>query len=128
MEGYIKMKIAVAAEGTDLDSQVSMEFAKCLYLLVIEMNDLSFKVIPNEKVEDHSDEDQLVEKVLAFNCEAVITGHLEPKAFDRLANACITRYHGLGHTVQEALRLMDQNQLQIIRDSKGFCSGHHHEC
>ncbi|WP_406541801.1 hypothetical protein [Clostridium ljungdahlii] len=43
------MNIAVAAEGENLNSIVSDKFEKCLYLLIVNMNDLSIKTIKNEK-------------------------------------------------------------------------------
>ncbi len=119
------MKIAVTAQGNSLDSQVSMEFEKSPYLLIVDMNDLSFTAISNEKEIGN----ELAEKVLSFDCEAVITGKfLESDIFYKIADACVTRYKGDGHTVQDALILMDKhNKLDLIREFDGEgCSGDHH--
>lgn len=118
------MNIAVAAEGNSLDSQVSEKFEKCICLLIVNMNDLSITVINNE---DSSGEN-LANEILNYDCEGLITGNIEVKAFDILADACVTRFFGVGYSVEKALKLMENRLLKLIRnaDGTGGCSGHHH--
>jgi len=118
------MKIAVTAEDKSLDSQVSDKFEKCLYLLIVNMNDLSITAIKN----DESSGEDLANEVLKHDCEALITGDIQPKAFDILADAFVTRYLGVGHSVQKALELMEERLLELIKtfDGKDSCGGHQH--
>lgn len=118
------MKIAVVAEGKSLDSQVSEKFEKCLYLLIVNMNDLSITAINNEEVSGEN----LANEILKYDCEAVITGDIEERAFDILADACVTRYYGVGYSVEKALELMDNRSLKLIRSYDGTdnCGGNHH--
>lgn len=118
------MNIAVVAEGKSLDSQVSEKFEKCLYLLIVNMNDLSITAINNDEL---SGED-LANEILKYDCEALITGDIEEKAFDILADACVTRFYGVGYSIEKALELMEDRSLKLIRNFDGTdnCGGHHH--
>jgi Uncharacterized conserved protein len=122
------MNIAVAAEGKSLDSQVSEKFEKCLYLLIVNMNDLSITVIKNDELFENSSGENLANEILKHDCEALITGNIECTAFDILADACVTRFLGVGYSVENALELMQKESLELIRNYDGTdkCSGHHH--
>ena len=99
------MNFAVTADGNSLDSQVSEKFEQCLYLLIVNMNDLTLIVLKTEGLSGTSPDDALARKVLEYNCEAVITGNINQSAFEILADAQITRYFGFGHSVKDALEL-----------------------
>lgn len=122
------MNIAVAANGKSLDSQVSEKFEKCLYLLIIKMDDLSITVIKNDELFQNSSGENLANQVLKHDCEALITGNIELAAFDILADDGVTRFLGVGHSVQKALELMEKRSLELIRtyDGKENCGGHNH--
>jgi predicted Fe-Mo cluster-binding NifX family protein len=129
------MYIAVAADGQTLDSKVSGKFISCSYLLVINMDSLELQDVANPG-------DPLGEKLARIvaerDCEAVLTGELTPEAFEILADECVTRYNGYGYTVREAVDLMDQYELKLIRNPEetdicesenheGTCDGTHHD-
>lgn len=128
------MYIAVATDDQSLKSQVSEEFVSCRYLLIVNMDNMKFKAIENKG--DPLGE-VLSRKITEYNCEAVITGELTPQAFDIIAGDCVTRYDGRGYCAKEALVLMNQYALKLIRNVEGTddcgsdhkesnCSGHHH--
>lgn len=118
------MKIAVVAEGKSLDSQVSEKFEKCLYLLIVNINDLSITSIDNDKLSGEN----LANEILKYDCEAVITGDIEATAFDILADNGVTRFCGAGYSVEKALELMEKRTLNFIRNYDGTdnCGGNHH--
>lgn len=120
------MFIAVAADDQSLESLVSEEFILCKYLLIVDMEKMNFKAVENEG--DPLGE-LLARKISKYNCEAVITGGLTPQAFDIIAGDCVTRYDGRGHSVKEALALMDQCVLKLIRNPEGTddCNSDHSE-
>ncbi|OBR90127.1 MULTISPECIES: NifB/NifX family molybdenum-iron cluster-binding protein [Clostridium] len=122
------MNIAVAAEGEDLNSIVSDKFEKCLYLLIVNMNDLSIKAIKNEERCKGLSQKNLADEILKYDCEALITGDIQLMAFDILADAGVTRFFGAGYSVEKALELMDKRSLTLIRNCNGTdsCSGNHH--
>ena len=117
------MNIAVTTDGESIDSQVSEKFELCLYLLIVNMNDLTITVINKDLLLGTSPEKDLAYKVLEYNCEAVITGNINQTAFDILADAFVTRYFGVGHSAKDALELSEKRMLKLIKED---CTGHHH--
>lgn len=117
------MKIAVAADGESLESQVSEKFGRCLCLLIVNMDDFTVTIIKTEEPAVPSPEENLARKVLECDCEAVITGNISQTAFDILVDAQITRYFGAGHSVKEALELCENRLLELIKDE---CPSDHH--
>ena len=119
------MNIAVAADGQSLNSDVSEQFASCKYLLIVNMNDLNVIAIKNE---GDSSGEKLANAVVKHDCEAIITGKLNPIVFDILADACVTRYLGVGHSVKNVLGLMEIDLLKYIKNYEGTdeCDGQHH--
>ncbi|MFA6941424.1 MAG: NifB/NifX family molybdenum-iron cluster-binding protein [Clostridiaceae bacterium] len=122
------MNIAVAADGKNLDSKVSEEFEQCLYLLIVNMDDLGITAVKNNELSESSTGENLAKEVLKYDCEALITGKIKPLAFDILADACVTRFIGDHNLVQNALELMEKNSLKLLRNYEGTeeCSDHHH--
>lgn len=120
------MFIAVTSEGKDFDSQVSAKFETCKYLLIVDMESQDIKAIENTSVQPGED---LAQKIIDNNCEALITGKMTAEVFEILADACVTRYIGFGYSVKDSLVLMDQHKLKLIRNTEGTddCDGNHHE-
>ena len=119
------MYIAIVTDGKNLENEVSKAFESCEYLLIVNMSDMSVNAVKNE---DHSSVENLAKKIVDFDCEAIITGELNPAVFDILDGACITRYFGFGHSAVKALELMEKNSLNLIRNCEGIdeCDGEHH--
>jgi predicted Fe-Mo cluster-binding NifX family protein len=112
------MKIAIATNGNTLENLVAEEFEKSAFLLIVETDDLSYKVHPNEERIGGSGL-AMAKKVIECDCEAAITGSIEQPAFDELAMAQVTRYLGANHRTKDALDLMEAYKLDIIRYYKG---------
>lgn len=112
------MKIALATNGNSLNSFVAEEYEDCSFLLVVETDDLSFEVYKNE---GHRKGSELVitRKIIERGCEALICGSIEQSDFESIAQAQVTRYYGAHHSVKDALNLMENYQLNIIREYKG---------
>lgn len=120
------MKIAMTMDGNTLASAVSSEFDTSPYLLVVRRSENAIEAI--EEIGDLTAE-QLAQKIIDLNCEGIITGNFKsPESFDLLADACLTRFLGTGHSGREALELMKQRTLPLIRNFEGTegCSGEHH--
>ena len=128
------MNIGITAEGQNLDSIVSDRFAGCTYLLIVMIADDSIKgrvEISDITAIRNQEKDSglgLVKELIDYDCEAVITGELEPQAFNLIADACITRYNGAGYTVYQAIDFMENLELKLIRNLEGTdeCDGSHH--
>lgn len=120
------MRIAMTMDGTALESAVSSEFDTSPYLLVVRRSETAIEAI--EEIADLTAE-QLAQKIIDLNCEGIITGSFKSQqAFDLLADACLTRFQGAGHSGVEALELMKNRTLPLIRNFAGTegCSGDHH--
>lgn len=119
------MFIAVTAEGKDLESQVSSRFDSCKYLLIVNMDNMIVESFRNENA---MCSENLSKIIIERECEAVITGELNPEAFELMAGACITRYIGFGQSAKYALVLMEQYALRLIKNTEGTdeCDGDHH--
>ncbi len=118
------MFIAVAADDQSLESLVSEEFILCKYLLIVDVDKMEYIAVKNE---DDPLGEVLARKITEYNCEAVITGKLTPQAFEIIAGDGVTRYDGRGHSVKEALDLMEQYALKLIKNPEGMddCGGDH---
>ena len=118
------MLIAVTADGIDLAGAVSERFEICAYLLIVETDTMAVEAFPNEGA------DSLTDKIVARDCEAVITGSFTAETFNIIADACITRYSGGGLTAGEALARMDADTLEYIRyaDENDTCHSHGGDC
>ena len=67
------------------------------------------------------------EKTIEHNCEAISCGRfLTAPAFNRLADACITRYYAAGLCLWEAAGAADRGELPLITDYEGGtgCGNH----
>lgn len=122
------MNIAIAVDGESMDSPVSEQFERCKSLLIVNVDSMSVKVLPNSEASDEIAGDRLAQHVLQHNCEGVITGLIRATAFELMAGAGVTRYSGVGYEAAKALELMHANSLDLIRDADGGegCGGSHH--
>ncbi|WP_258712423.1 NifB/NifX family molybdenum-iron cluster-binding protein [Clostridium gelidum] len=91
------------------------------------MEDFSITAIKNDNLFQSSSGEKLGNEVLKHDCEALITGKIKPLAFNILADACVTRYFGIGNSVQNTIELMKNRSLKLIRNYDGTekCDGHH---
>ena len=119
------MNIAITADGDALDSIVFQEFSKTPYLLIVNVDTMKCTAI-SHTICLGSDE-ELAQAILDHNCEAVITGKLEEKAFNLLADNSITRFAASDMSVSKSLEEMDNRKLEFIRNVEGTssCTSHH---
>ncbi|MDD3306915.1 MAG: hypothetical protein PHO29_07445 [Acetobacterium sp.] len=120
------MKIAFTINGKTLDAPISDHFDTNQDILVVKISDMSTEEI---NITTDLTVEELAQKVIDMNCEGIITGNfLSEKAFDLLADGCVTRYLGSGYSGLEAIELMAKRTLPLIRNFEGTegCSGDHH--
>lgn len=122
------MNIAIAVDGDLIGSQVSEQFECCKSLLIVNAETMAVTVIPNSDATEDIAGEQLAQKVLEHDCEAVITGLIRSVAFELLAGAGVTRFLGTKYDGAMALVFMHANKLELIRDANGgaSCGGSHH--
>jgi predicted Fe-Mo cluster-binding NifX family protein len=123
------VNIAITVDGEVIGSQVSEQFERCKNLLIVNAETMNVTVIPNSDSTEEIVGEQLAQKVVEYDCEAVITGMIRSVAFEILAGVGVTRFLGTGYDGSKALVLMHANKLDLIRDANGgmSCGGSHHQ-
>lgn len=107
------MKVAVSALGPSLDDQVDERFGRAKYLLIVETPAMRVKSIDNSENCNAMQGAGIgaAELVSDNSAEAVITGHLGPKAYRALSMVGISGYRGVGMTVKEAVSAFEDGTL-----------------
>ena len=95
--------------------------------MIVNAETMAVTVIPNSDATEDIAGEQLAQKVLDHDCEAVITGLIRSVAFELLAGAGVTRFLGTKYDGAMALVFMHANKLELIRDADGGnnCGGSH---
>ncbi len=100
------MKIAVSAEGTDLNSRIDPRFGRAAYFIIIDTDTRQIvDVIDNRSAFDaaHGAGINAATVVAGSGAQAVLTGRVGPKAYAVLDAAGIKVISEQGGTVAEAL-------------------------
>ena len=106
------MKVAVSSTGTDLDCQVDSHFGRCSYFIIINPDDMSFEVHPNENATLGGGAGlQSAQFVASKGAQVVITGNCGPKAMKALEAAGIKVISNETGTVREALERFKERGL-----------------
>ena len=99
------MKIAVSSTGENLDSQLDPRFGRCAYYLVVDPDDMSFEVYPNESAAMGGGAGiQAAQFLASKGVQAVITGNCGPNAVQTLSAAGIDLFAGEQGTVQDVAK------------------------
>lgn len=125
------MKIAIASNGVDLDSQASPVLGRCSHLIVADVENGDFKgikVIPNPATNEGGGAGIKTARIMGDEkVEAVISGSVGPNAFEVLKQLEITMYQMVPGTVKENLTLLLQDKLEELSPSaprgRGMGSG-----
>ena len=114
------MKIAISAHGPTTDARVDERFGRATYLLIIDPDTDSIVPVDNSVNRDALQAAGLGAAEIAseHGVEAVITGHLGPKAYAALRIAGISGYGGTGLTVAEAVERFRAGTLEILDEGE----------
>ena len=99
------MKIAITAQGEQMQSPVDPRFGRAKWFIVIDTETGNFEARDNKKNFDAAQGAgiQAGRNAAELGVEAVVTGNVGPKAFTTLNAAGIRVYTGAEGTVQDAL-------------------------
>jgi predicted Fe-Mo cluster-binding NifX family protein len=111
------MKIAISANGPDLEAQVDPRFGRAPYFLLIDTDTMEFEAVSNRQNLQAAQGAgiQAASLVARHRPQAVITGNCGPKAFDTLAAAGIPVLLGVAGSVREAVQQFIQGKLGQAR-------------
>lgn len=118
------MKIAISAQGKDMESQTDPRFGRAKYFIVVDSETGAFTAYDNSQNLNAPQGAgiQAAKNVKDFGAETVISGNMGPKAFAALQTAGIAIYTGASGTVQEALEAFKAGKLN--QAGKANVEGH----
>ena len=115
------MKIAIASNGVNLDSQASSVLGRCSHLILVDGGDRDFKdikVIPNPAVNEGGGAGIKTARIMGNEkVDVIISGSVGPNAFEVLKQLEITMYKMVPGTVEENLTLLLQDKLEKLNPS-----------
>ena len=110
------MKIVITSQGPDLNSPVDPRFGRAAFFLVYDTESEKFSVADNKQNLNAPQGAgiQAGRTVVELGAEALITGHVGPKAFTTLQAGKVSIYTGATGTVAEAINRFRANQLSRL--------------
>ena len=109
------MKLAVTAQGIDLDSPMDPRFGRCQYFVIIDLDTEEFEAIANQSLMASGGAGIQSAQFLADRkVDAVITGNVGPNAERALQGAGIKVYTMTSGTVREAVEAYKAGKLSAV--------------
>jgi len=107
------MRVVITAEGGELSCPVDGRFGRTRWFIVTDTGDGSWQAYPNEQNYQAAQGAgiQTAQRVVELGAEAVITGHVGPKAFKILQAAGVGIFFDKDHTVAEAIERLKEGLL-----------------
>ncbi len=108
------MKVIVTAQGPGTESPVDPRFGRAKYFVLVDTETGEHAAHDNARNLNAAQGAgiQAAQCVARLGAEAVVTGHVGPKAFATLRAAGIAVYTGASGMVAEAIELLRAGQLQ----------------
>lgn len=107
------MKIAITAEGTELDAKLDPRFGRCAYFIFYDQEGDSYEAVKNENAAASGGAGVSSGQFVADRgAKVVITGRIGPKALRTLQAAGISIFTGATGTVADALEQYRKGNLK----------------
>jgi predicted Fe-Mo cluster-binding NifX family protein len=118
------MKVAVTSQGQDLSSPVDPRFGRARYFIVFDTETGAFSAADNSQNLNAAQGAgiQAGKNVAALGVQAVITGHVGPKAFATLQAGGVAIYTGATGAVSDAVEQFKAGKLK--QSSAADVEGH----
>ena len=118
------MKVVVTSQGNTLDSPVDPRFGRARFFVLVDTESGEHAAHDNAQNLNAPQGAgiQAAQAVARLGAEAVLTGHVGPKAFATLQAAGITVCTGAVGTVREAVEQFRSGRLQTVQ--KADVQGH----
>lgn len=106
------MKVAVTANGRDLDAPASPIFGRCTTYILVDTETMHYEAIPNPALSAGGGAGvQAAQFVVERGAHAVVTGNVGPNAFGVFQAGGIPVYLFKGGTVRQAVEACKEGQL-----------------
>lgn len=118
------MRIAITAQGADLDSAMDPRFGRCRNFIIVDTESGKFEAFSNDSVMASGGAGTQSAQLLANQgVDAVITGNVGPNAARALEAAGIKVYTMSGGTVRDCIQAYKAGKLSTV---SGATVGSHH--
>ena len=106
------MKVAISANGNDLDSQIDPRFGRCANFLIVETDDMRFEAFENENIALGGGAGiQSAQFIASKGVESLITGRCGPNAVQALMGAGIKLYVGQEGPVRDVVERFNKGEI-----------------
>ena len=106
------MKICVSATANTLDAQVDPRFGRCLYLVIVDSENMRFESFPNVALGAGGGAGiQAAQIIAGKGAKVLITGNVGPNAFQALSASGIRIVTGASGTVKEVVEKYKRGEL-----------------
>lgn len=113
------MKVAIASDGPGLAGQVDGRFGRAKYFIMFETETGEVATLNNEQNLNAPQGAgvQAARNVVNAGAEAVIAGHVGPKAFTALRAARVKVYVGASGAVSDAMEKFKAGELECVGEA-----------
>ena len=113
------MKLAVTSQGVELNSPIDPRFGRAKYFLVVDTETDETHAVDNTMNLNAAQGAgiQAGRKVIDLGAEAVITGHVGPKAFATLQAGGVSVFIGATGTVADAIEQFKSGNLKLTQSA-----------
>lgn len=109
------MKIAVSADGNNLDAPIDPRFGRCRFFIIVDTDDMRVETLDNESIALSGGAGiQAAQFLASKEVEVVITGNIGPNAVSALSAAGIEVVTGQAGIV---LKAIDDYKKGILKSS-----------
>ncbi|MGQ9635656.1 MAG: NifB/NifX family molybdenum-iron cluster-binding protein [Bryobacteraceae bacterium] len=113
------MKLAVTSQGATMQSAVDPRFGRAAFLVVVDTDTGAFSAVSNSVNANAAQGAgiQAGKRVVELGVDALVTGHVGPKAFAVLKAGNIAVYTGARGTVAEAVAEFQKGKLKAAESA-----------
>jgi predicted Fe-Mo cluster-binding NifX family protein len=107
------LKIAVSADGPDLNAKVGSRFGTSKYFIIVDRDTMDFEAVANPGASTYQGSGvQAVVLVISKKVDTVLTGYCSPTAIGHLTANGIHVFAGVVGTVGEVVQMYKKGKLQ----------------
>ena len=112
------MKVALSANGKDLDAPIDPRFGRCAYFIIVDTDNMSFELFDNENIALGGGAGiQSAQFVASKGAKVVITGNIGPNAVRTLSAAGVELVTGQTGIVRKAVEDYKKGELTCIKEA-----------
>jgi predicted Fe-Mo cluster-binding NifX family protein len=113
-----KMKICITSQGDNFESQVDPKFGRCVYFLIIDLENMSFEAINNPNAQTGGGAGIQAGQLLSDkDVKILLTGNVGPNAFETLKAAQIEIITGVSGKILDAITKYKNGEYKPIESA-----------